>query len=337
MKEDPNMDIYASNGRIDELLNSFIDGELTARQEAEVERLIADDVKAAQRLRQLQKCKVLVGSLPCAEAPAEVLEGIKASLATGTLAGGEPSYQEQAGTGSRQLLVRTVLSAAAMIGLVAVLTAVIYTIATPEIAPEGPVAIGNRQPPERVELIKPSPGTVAAPGFSGRLELKTSALVAVDAFINRAIEDNGLSDSTSPAKRQNKRIYSLSCSRQDLDSLLAGLEGVWSELDSATLFVNTEAFGEQVVVEAVTAEQIAKIVDQNSPESRIRVAKDFAALNNMSERLPGGEILSAIEGGSRSLLTIPKPALTGGRKVIEKPTARAEDKEKVRLTIIVSW
>ena len=50
MKEIPNMD---------ELLNSFIDGELTPRQQTEVQRLIAHEEKVAQRLRQLQKCKML--------------------------------------------------------------------------------------------------------------------------------------------------------------------------------------------------------------------------------------------------------------------------------------
>ena len=49
MKENPNMD---------ELLNSFIDGELPARQQTEVQRLIAHDEKIAQRVRQLQKSKM---------------------------------------------------------------------------------------------------------------------------------------------------------------------------------------------------------------------------------------------------------------------------------------
>ena len=41
---------------IDELLNGFIDGELTARQQTEVQRLITHNPEVEQRLRQLQKC-----------------------------------------------------------------------------------------------------------------------------------------------------------------------------------------------------------------------------------------------------------------------------------------
>lgn len=335
MKGNPDMDTHASGG-IDELLNSFIDGELTARQQTEVERLIAHDAKIAQRLRQLQQCKMLVGSLPHAEAPAEVLEDIKAALAMRTLPDEHlPTFDERAG--KRQLLVRRLLSAAAMFGLVAVLAAVIYTIVATRTVPEGPVAVDDRQPLEKIEVIEPGPSVAAATRFSGRLELKTSALTAVDAFINRAIEDSGLSDSTGPARRQDKRIYPLSCSRQDLNLLLAVLGNIWSELDSATLFVDTEVFGRQVAVDAVTPEQIVEIVNQNNSERTIEVAKDFAALNNMAEHVPGRDIIAAIEDGSRSLITIPKPVLTGKQGTIRKPVGQAEDKETVHLTIIVNW
>lgn len=324
MKENPDMDIYASDNRINELLNSFIDDELTARQRSEVERLIAQDVKIAQRLRQLQKCKMLMASLPCAEAPAEVLENIKASPAGRALLSEQgPTFDERAGT--RYLLVRKVLSAAAMIGLAAVLTTVIHTIVAPRAVPEGPVAIEKQQ--------------AASSGFSGRLELKTSALVAVDAFINRAIEDNGLSNSISPARRQNRRIYSLSCSREGLNLLLADMEDIWAELDSAALFVDTEEFGRQVAVEAVTTEQITEIVTQDSSEKRIELAQDFTALNNMAEHLPGREIIAAIDNGSRNLISqlrVPKPFLTE-REAIRKPADQAEDRETVHLTIILDW
>lgn len=282
MKENPEMDTNASNERIDELLNSYIDDELTAEQKAEVENLIDQDTKIAQRLRQLQKCQILVGSMPVTEAPASVLEGVKASLAGSSLPSEkQPAYEEQAG--KKHILVRKVLAAAAMIALAAVLSAVIHRFVPPKTAPEKPVA-----------------RMIAASGFSGRLELKTSALNAVDAFIKSAIDDNGLSASINPERRQGRRIYSLSCTREGLNLLLADLDNIWSELDSATLFVNTEIFGTQTVVDAVTIEQIAEIANQDSPEQRIKLAKDFGVLNNIAEHLPDKEIRAAIEAGAQS-------------------------------------
>lgn len=322
MKENPDMNTNASNERIDELLNSYIDDELTTEQKAEVEHLIDQDAKIALRLRQFQKCRILVGSMPYAEAPASVLEGVKASLAGSSLPSEkQPVFEEQAG--KKYVLLRKVLAAAAMIALAAVLSVVIHRIVPLKTAPEGPTA--------RI---------VAASGFSGRLELKTSALNAVDAFIKSAIDDNGLSAYTNPERRQSRRIYSLSCTREGLNSLLADLDDIWSQFDSATLFVNTEVFGVQTVVDAVTIEQIAEIADQVSPERRIELAKDFAVLNNMAENLPDKEIRAAIEAGNSNLTQqwrISKPVLTSTQKAVKKPVDQAQEKQTVRLTIILDW
>jgi len=337
MKEDPN---------IDELLNGFIDGELTARQQIEIQRLISHDAQVAKRLRELQKCKMLVGSLPRAEAPAEMAEQIKTSLERRTLLGQQPvGLDEQ--VGARHLLVRKVIAAAAMIGLVAILTAVIYTIVAPESGPEKPIAVeGWRQPAREIEVEKPSVEAtaekptaetiVAATGFNGRLELKTKALTAVNAFINRVIEDNDLLEHSGPRSQGgDKSVYALSCSREALSLLLADLENVWARFDSATLFVDADQVGGEVVVEAVSAEQIAEIVNQDSPQKRIEVAKDFAVLNNMAELLPGKGVLAAIDEKGKDLITIPKPVLTTGKKTVKKPTSRARRGAQVHLTVVI--
>jgi anti-sigma-K factor RskA len=335
MKENPDMDTNASNERIDELLNSYIDDELTIERQAEVERLIDQDAKIAQRLKQLQKCQILVGSMPYADAPASVLEGVRASLAGSSLPSEEqPAYEQQAG--KKYVLLRKVLAAAAMIGLAAVLSVVIHRIVPLQNVPEGPVAVENRT----AESIKPVARIVAASGFSGRLELKTSALNAVDAFIKSAIDDNGLSASISPERRQSRRIYSLDCTREGLHSLLDDLDNIWPELDSATLFVNTEVFGTQTVIDAVTTKQIAEIAGQDNPERRIELAKDFAVLNNIAENLPDKEIRAAIESGDSSLTQqwrILKPVLTGNQKAVKKPAGQAKEKQTVHLTIILDW
>lgn len=336
MIENSNPDEYVPDGHIDELLNGFIDGELTPRQQTEVERLVAHDIKIARQLQRLERCKTLINSLPRVEAPAQVLHGIKSSLA-GTATQHQkpqPVYDDRAGR--MHLLARRLLSAAAMVGLLGVLAAVIYTIVVPQAAPKPPVTVATTQPANSSPLAEPNPAAVGA-AFCGRLELKTSNFAAVDAFVNRTIEENELSDSAGPLSQGDDGIYYISCNRLGLDSLLADLDDIWSKLDSATLLVDSEVFGKPVVVDAVTPEQIAEIAHQTGPEKRIEVAKSFAALNNMTERLPGKEIMVAIEGQGDSLVTIPKPVLTGNSKRIRKPVGRAQDGQIVRLTITVSW
>ncbi len=327
MKENSDENKYAANTRIDELLNSFIDGELTAAQQAQVEHMITRDVQIAQRLRQLQKCRMLVGSLPCAQVPLEVAEGIRTRLGLPIGDLRFSIFNRQSKIENRKS-IRRVLSAAAMIGLVAVLTAVIYIILSPQAAPERPVAIESRQ---AVQV------PAAPPGFSGRLELKTGDLAAVSAFVNRAIEDKDISE----AVQQDKHIYSLSCTTKQFNALLADLETIWPGLDSATLFVNTEVFGKPVAVNNVTTGQIAQIADQNNLQKRLEVAKGFDALNTLVARLPDREIQSAIEGADNSPIRewrAPKPVLTSpSRQTTRKPSSQTQEPKTIHLTIVVNW
>jgi hypothetical protein len=125
-----------------------------------------------------------------------------------------------------------------------------------------------------------------------------------------------------------------------MKSLLADLEPMWPILDSATLFVNTEVFGEQVVVKTVTTDQVAEIVEQDHPNKRIEMARDFAALNNMASLLPGRAVATAIEGRNEDLIhpwRAPRPILTKPEDPARKTPSQSQDKEKIHLTIVVSW
>jgi len=313
-RSDPNADVHR-----DELLNSFIDEELTDKQQAELEKLIAHDRQIARRLQQLQKTKMLISSLPRAKAPADMSEQVKASLEARKILAQSRStsgfFSER--KGSRHLLVRRVLAAAAMIALVAILSGVVYTIIAPETVPD-----------KTAEIFVAAETTP----FSGRLELKTHALVEVDGFINRFIDETGLSDFVSVERQAGQSLYSLSCSRQSLNSLLADLAGIWQRFDSSKLFVETEQFGEQVVIHAITAEQTAELVNQDSPDRIIEVARDFAILNNMADLMPGKQIFAAIDDRKVGSITPPKPFLTEYPKKAQK--AASQPKE-VSLTLVV--
>ncbi|MCP4607388.1 MAG: hypothetical protein GY845_01555 [Planctomycetes bacterium] len=326
MKEIPNLD---------ELLNSFIDGELAPRQHTEVQRLLAHDETIAQRLNELQQCKMFLSSLPVVEAPPQILENVKASLARRTLLGEEPSAFDEH-IGARHLLGRKLLAATAMFGLVAVLAAVVYSIIAPTI-PQGQIADERRNIPSRIDLAQPAPITVIAASFSGRLELQTNILPAVVGIINRAIEENIPSDEWVASDQNGiRQPHSLICSSESFNLLLAQLDDIWSKLDSASLFVDTEVFDRKVVVEAVTAEQIADIVNQDDSTSRIQVARDFAVLNDISEYLPGREILTAIDNTTVGLITPPKPVLTWDEKTTKKVASRTGAVKNIHLTITVT-
>jgi hypothetical protein len=68
------------NPNLDELLCSFMDGELSPRQRTEVQRMATRDAEVARRLQQLQSCRSLFRALPLEKAPSDLLEQIKVSL-----------------------------------------------------------------------------------------------------------------------------------------------------------------------------------------------------------------------------------------------------------------
>jgi hypothetical protein len=258
-------------------------------------------------------------SLPAAEAPLGMLDVIKASMESRSRQ--DQPFVSQQRKKTTSLLSRRMVGVAAMIGFVAVLTAVVFTIAPPDPTHEG---IGST----------PETSVAAAAGFSGKLEFKTKELNAVDSFITRTIENNGYTDFLIPAQDAGKRIYSINCSKEGLTRLMNDLDNIWDKLDSADLTVNTDFFSEQVVVNAVTTRQIAEIANQNSFGKSIEVAKDYSILNGIAGQLPGRDVFAAIEDRTNILMKNDIPYLT--EKIIEKPEIRENGEKTIHLTIVLS-
>jgi hypothetical protein len=225
---------------INELLNSFIDGELSERQKTEVQRLAAHNPEIAKHLQQLQKCRMLVASLPYEQAPIDMAEQVKITMERKALLAEQPFVIEER-KGARHLMFRKVLAAADMFALVAVLASVVYIIVTPE----------HAQP---------------AMSFVGRLELETNNLLIVDELIDRAIKDNGLAHSITQKRQRDQNIYTLSCSRENLSLFLADLENSWDNFSSAALFVETQTPQEPVVINDVDAGKIVNLITPPKPK-----------------------------------------------------------------------
>jgi len=174
------------NPNLDELLSSFMDGELSPRQRTEVQRMAAHDPSVGRRLRQLQNCRTLLSSLPPAEAPGDLLEQIRQSLERKTLLQEQPVSARRS-AGVIHLVFRKLVAAAAMISLLAVLGAVVYQVVAPVPGSGLPPAVAVKPNPPLsapVDMGGAAPAVVVADaGFSGRLELETAAFVSTDAIV----------------------------------------------------------------------------------------------------------------------------------------------------------
>ena len=321
---------------IDEMLNSFIDDQLSQRQHTEIQRLIDHDQQIAKRFNELQKLKTLVTALPHPEAPAEMLENIKAELERRTSPEQLPTA-ERYHRGARHLLIRKALSAAAMIGLTAVLGVVIYSIVAPETVPERTVV----KKPIPILLANTAVKTDrAATVFNVILELKTDNFAAAGKFVKTAINNNGLLEQPwGPINQNRENVYSITCSKKNLEPLLADLYRAQAVFTSQNLLLAAADGSEQIVVNAIKLQQIAKIITENNAERRIKAAKYFAVLNNvnMNSFLSVEQPMLAInlQKIEPTAITIPKPQLTSGQKVVEKTAGKDEDQQMVHLTIIL--
>ena len=360
MKENPNIDDVLSRVidgglTVEEALNEFIDGELTPRQKTEVHRLVAHDQRIAQRLNELQNCRMLVSSLPYVEAPPDMLENIKASLEKRSLLDADSAHFRHR-NGAKHLLARRLASAAAMAVLVVALAVVVYNIVGPaQMSPKKVVFEAPSQSALKPEIKSPaqpvmvadekqlrSPASAdmsavaeAKAEFNLRLELKTDNPSAVDAFISRAIEDNGIAECEVAKNNTVETTHIITCSRDTLKLLMADLESIWEKLDSAVLLVQADHL-DKVAIAAVNARQVAEVVSQETFEKSVAAARNFAALNNMTGSMPGREVLTAVADNQKPDLTaVPKPVLTSGERPARKKIVQSRTEQQTSLTIVV--
>ncbi len=318
---------------IDELLNGFIDGQLTPRQLTEMQRLITHDVEIVERLHQLQRCKMLLSSLPSAEAPAELAAEIKATLESKTLLA-DPTETQTQRHGTTHLLLRHIVTAAAMIALAAVLGGVIYSIVAPAGKPHNsaPVALNNL-PDVKIEPAKVPPVAmtkvdhatlqpIPATGFNARLELTTDNIATVDALIKKAVASARLEEKFTATSQAEKNIYNFTCGARDLERVLANLQNTWKDFSDATLFVTNSPGEKPIVIDSITPVQIAQIGNQTTADKRFELVKSFIAANSLQH--------TPARGIEPALLPIPKPVLTSP----ERPSENI--KENIRLTIVIA-
>ncbi len=335
------------NNDIDELLNGFIDGQLDPRQHTEVQRLIAHDSQLAQKLRQLQKTKMLVGALPHADAPPGMLEDIKAALEKRSLLAAEVDDID-CRRGRRQLLMRKMAAVAAMLALVAVLAALVYSIiipdgpspapltATDSTQPVGPVAADDTRPEKTAApRIPVAINVMARSGFQATLELKTADFAATDKLLLAAIKNCRLLDLPEhPTAQDNKASYSLNCSRRQLNRLLTDLANIWPHCSSSALLVDTAQPQQRILVQNVTTRQIAEMVDQHTLEGSLKAAKYFAVMNNIAAISDRQTAYAPARVSDAA--TIPRPVLTSAQETVKKTSDQAPADRMISLTIVLT-
>jgi len=317
---------------IDELLNGLIDGELTVAEEAEIRQQIERDKDLAGRLQGLTDCRTLVNSLPRISAPPELLERVRQTLERRSLLGEVPSI----GTGRRfggHLIARKVVAAAAAIGLVGILSVLVYSIVVPSARSSQPLVKQQDRPGPT------APGELAGIGhgvLTGRLEARVASLADMEMFLSRILEGHGLAGSFETDGSGDRRVYRLHCGLCTLDAVLADLAGTWHRLERPTFYLETGRLPSPIVVTSVAPDQLARIARQGTPALAMEVAREIAVLNSVSHGMPGQEVLAAIVEKDRNPWpTVAKPVLTSSDKTIVDGHKPSSDERWVNLTVVL--
>jgi hypothetical protein len=325
--------MYDKN-KLDEMLNAYMDGRLSERSRTEVKRLLQHDPQIETRLIELKKIRSLLAALPVAQAPYDLVENVKTKIEQRSFTRPGINYLDKK-EGARQLLWRRAVSIAAIVTLAVALAAVVYIIVGPQSSDEKHIVSENwinkeiplpesvptrapantppadNKPPVQAPAIAAMKQPPLPEQFTGRLELDTAFYTGVDAFIKRALVDNGITLIELPMAQSEKGVYTLSCSRKAAELFIADLATIWDRFDSTTLRVDTGEPGKDVVVENVTAKQINQIITQTDIAKSIELARDTAAFNSVTRNLAGTMLAADTEVNS---LTIPKPVLTSAKK-----------------------
>ncbi len=144
-----------SKHNIDELLNGYVDGELSERKYTELKRMMQHDSELAARYSDLKKQKQLLNSMPVEKAPQGLLDEVISSLERKLILN-EYSAASVESEGIKHLMFRRVLTAAVIMVLFGMLGGLIYNITSPAQITDTKIASGQDEPDlESVIVLMP--------------------------------------------------------------------------------------------------------------------------------------------------------------------------------------
>jgi hypothetical protein len=297
----------------EELLNSFVDGELSERQCEEVKRLAGEDPAIRKRLHELKNLRALVSGLPRIEAPAGLEHVLKERLTVSAGVGGEHAGSDNA-PASRTILLRKICTLAAMVILgLAVSVAIKFT-------DPGPVPSGQG-------------------GLRARLECRSSQHATVEMVINRAIHQHGLLSLTERKTEGDAKTYLIRAPQEVMSAFLEDFSRAWPTFDQPSLRLETHHPTGPLVLESLSASQMTQIFGRENADERLELAQRIATENNLEpSRDADARLAQAISGHDGDALVpgAPNPMLTSGDSTAPSPIVISEAMgELAELTIVL--
>lgn len=307
---------------IEELISGYLDRRLSKRQHTEVKRLLQHDRIFARKFMRIKKQRDLLKAMPRVQAPDNMFDDIKHFL-------DRKHHTEQvvknAVAGTRQLVLRRILTSAAMFALLGLLAAVVYNILTPA-SPNNTTTVAKK-----LSNIRPALESIDAvetkelaakdlPGaypINATIKLRTNDVIAMNSFIEKAIYNNGLLDYTIPHRQTERSTYQLACSADSIVAFLSDLDIAWNQCRDAELTVFGKDMLAKVIIEDVTAAEVAAFYSNDPSSDHIQFAKQIADFKGIVKDMPMYGITDPALMDNQTMfgdIAVVKPVLTSGEQ-----------------------
>lgn len=336
------------NREIFEMLNAFLDGRLSQRQETELRRLMQNDARIGEELDKLRRQRELLSSLPIETAPENLLGDIRASIERKVLLNEiQPRSPERRGT--RHLAMRQLTTVAAMLVLVGAMAMVVYHILTPADdqrprvtalpAPSqnvGPMQEFNERKSGLDQMVLEQ--DQAKPLYVCSLRLETAEPIAVNAYVEKAIQANGLVGCTVPFRLPDRNLnsYTITCEAKDVAGLVRDLSLVWHKFSAGELTVHGTAPMEALVIDNVNPRYVAGMFEAyTGHEDPLEFAEAYQQRYVLLGQVPGQGMAAVLDEmiDPKSKLVPVKPVLTAPPAAPDKRFDRIRAKQPVKLII----
>jgi hypothetical protein len=294
----------SERANIDELLNGFVDGEISDRQATEVKRLMLHDPAIAARVERIRRQRQLLGALPVDSAPADMAGTVRSMLERRTLLEAASAGKHHV-LGSMHLFGRKLAAVAAMLALLGGLGYLVYTVIGPErsAGKADIVTIARKPAPDRAA---PAGDKTVAAATSIELVLRTDSPTGLNSVVQKAINSCGLLDSATVDRQPLSTAYSLACDKENMTRVLGEISSVWDKVKEKSMTIASPG-EEAVTIRSVTIAQVAAVIASPDLPSRMASARQFAEVNT---REPGAGTVTILPNGGQDELKIPKPSLT---------------------------
>lgn len=347
---------------IEELINGYLDGELSERHKTELKRLMSHDTELADRVRWLVRQRKALQAIPREKAPKHMLDDIRSRIERNAILR-ECPQMGGVSKGTKHLVLMRLSSVAAVLLLFVGLSFVIWKVLSPPVETETgtPVAfskLSRSTTPEVADLEKPiqpdlnvieskSVREDAVESYSyqpeysslnGYLELEVEDIVYARTLISESIYNNSLLKETTFSRSNGELIYSVYGTPESISSLINDSRKVWDKSTNSTFEFTCSGNEPDCVLEGAEPQQITDILNTPSFDSKVSLVESYSALNRIYREMPGREFVNAIENVKQILPEMPVPVMTSSEPLISFGEAKKEESKPgaVNLKIVIT-